>query len=176
MQAYHDTEWGVPCHDDARLFEMLILEGKQAGLSWALILKRRESMRAAFDGFDPEKMARYDDTKVAFLLQNDGIIKNRLKVTAAIRNAQAYLALRERFGSLDAFLWPYVENTPIIGHWTEMGDMPTSTPLSNRLSKDLKKLGFSFVGNTILYSFMQAVGMVNDHLLDCSFRRVPTGN
>lgn len=167
MQDYHDTEWGRPCHDDTRLFEMLILEGKQAGLSWSLILNRREGMRRAFDGFDPKKMARYDDKKIASLLADDAIIRNRLKVGAAVRNARAYLDLRERHGSLDAFLWPYVEGKPIVGRWADLASVPCFTPLSDRLSKDLKKLGFTFVGTTIVYSYMQAVGMVDDHIADC---------
>lgn len=167
MQDYHDHEWGVPCHDDARLFEMLILEGKQAGLSWSLILNRREGMRRALDGFDPERIARYDDQKIAELLQNDALIRNRLKVAAVVKNAQAYLNLRDRQGSLDAFLWRYVDGEPIVGRWADHERMPCFTPLSDRLSKDLKKLGFSFVGTTIVYSYMQAVGMVNDHVAGC---------
>lgn len=167
MQDYHDSEWGIPCHDEARLFEMLILQGKQAGLSWSLILNRRERLRAAFDGFDPEKMAGYGPEKTAALLQCDGVIKNRLKVEAAIQNARAYLRLRETQGSLDAYIWRYVEGTPIIGRWPAWQQAPCFSPLSDQISKDLKKQGFTFVGATILYSYLQAIGVVNDHVASC---------
>jgi DNA-3-methyladenine glycosylase I len=167
IQTYHDAEWGTPCHDEARLFEMLILEGKQAGLSWSLILRRREGLRGAFDNFDPEKMAHYDEEKMAALLIHDAVIKNRRKIAAAVSNARAYLDLRDRHGSLDAFLWRSVDGAPIVGRWPALTDVPTSTPLSDRLSKDLKKLGFSFVGTTIVYSYMQAVGLVDDHVANC---------
>ncbi len=167
MREYHDREWGTPCHDEARLFEMLLLEGKQAGLSWSLILNRREGMRAAFDGFDPERIARYDEQKIAALLQNDAIIKNRLKVRAAVGNARAYLRLREGGISLDAYLWNYVNRTPLVGRWADLAHVPVSTPLSDAISKDLKKRGFTFVGTTIVYSYMQAVGLVNDHVIGC---------
>ena len=166
-QDYHDHEWGVPCHDDRRLFEMLILEGKQAGLSWSLILRRREGLRRAFDGFDPERIARYDEQKIAALLRDDAVIKNRRKIEAAVGNARAYLKLRETHGSLDTFLWRYVDGEPIAGRWADLSRVPASTPLSDTLSRDLKKLGFSFVGTTIVYAYMQSVGLVNDHVADC---------
>lgn len=164
---YHDNEWGRPVHDDQKLFEMLILEGAQAGLSWITVLKKREAYRAAFDGFDPAKVARYDDAKIAALLANEGIIRNRLKVNAAIINARLFLEIQKQYGSFDAFIWAYVDNRPIVGHWEKFQDMPVTTPVSDRISKDLKKMGFKFVGSTIIYSFMQAVGMVNDHLKGC---------
>lgn len=169
-QQYHDTEWGVPVHDDRALFRMLMLECMQAGLSWSIILKKRETLCAAFDDFDPSPVARYNENKVAELLQNDGIIKNRLKVAATINNAQRYFELCERHGSLDNFLWSYVNYQPIINRWTEAGEVPSTTPLSDLISKDLKRLGFKFVGSTVVYAFMQSVGIVNDHLLDCHFR------
>ncbi|MBL26734.1 MAG: DNA-3-methyladenine glycosylase I [Rhodospirillaceae bacterium] len=165
--AYHDEEWGVPLHDDRRLFEMLILEGAQAGLSWLTILKRREGYRAAFDGFDAARIARYDDTKIAALLADTGIIRNRAKVNATIANARAFLAVQEERGSFDVYLWDFVDGAPIRNAWTALSDVPASTPVSDRLSKDLKKRGFGFVGSTIMYAFMQATGMVNDHLTTC---------
>lgn len=164
---YHDEEWGVPLHDDRRLFEMLTLEGAQAGLSWITVLRKRENYRAAFDGFDPSRVARYTDIKVQQLLANDGIIRNRLKIASTIRNAQCVLAVQEEFGSLDAFLWRYVDGKPIRNAWSDRHALPASTPLSDRLSKDLKKRGFGFVGSTICYAFMQATGMVNDHVTHC---------
>jgi len=166
-QAYHDEEWGRPVHDDRKLFEMLILEGMQAGLSWITILKRRESFREAFDNFDPHKVALYGEEKIAELLENEGIIRNRLKVRAAVTNAQAFLEVQAQHGSFDKFLWSYVDHTPIVGHPKCLEDIPATTPVSDRLSKDLKKLGFRFVGSTIIYAFMQATGMVNDHVTDC---------
>jgi len=164
---YHDREWGVPVHDDRLLFEFLILEGAQAGLSWETILKKRGTYREAFDDFDPGKVARYDAARQARLLENPGIIRNRLKVAAAIANAQAFLAVQEAFGTFDAYLWPFVEGAPIQNHRQSMGDIPAATPLSDRLSRDLRARGFKFVGTTIIYAFMQATGMVNDHLVTC---------
>ena len=164
---YHDEEWGVPLHDDRRLFEMLTLEGAQAGLSWITVLRKRENYRTAFDGFDPRRVARYTDSKVQQLLANDGIIRNRLKIASTIRNAQCVLAVQEEFGSLDSFLWRYVDGKPIRNAWSDRHALPASTPLSDRLSKDLKKRGFGFVGSTICYAFMQATGMVNDHVTHC---------
>jgi DNA-3-methyladenine glycosylase I len=154
-------------HDDNRLFEMLILEGAQAGLSWETVLNKRENYRAAFDGFDPRKVALYDDAKKAELLQNAGIIRNRLKINAAVINAKLFLEIQEKHGSFDRFIWAYVDNKPIVGHWEKFEDMPLTTAISDKISKDLKKMGFKFVGTTIIYSFMQAVGMVNDHLKPC---------
>lgn len=165
--AYHDDEWGVPCHDETRLFEMLNLEGAQAGLSWETILNKRDNYRAAFDGWDAEKIARYDANKVAALLGDAGIVRNKLKVAAAITNAQAYLRLRDEVGGLDAFLWAYVGGKPIMNAWKTSKDCPAKTPLSDRISKDLGQRGFKFVGSTIIYAYMQAIGLVNDHSVDC---------
>jgi len=165
--AYHDQEWGVPLHDERRLFEMLILEGAQAGLSWITILRKRDNYRAAFDGFDPHKMARYGERKVQTLLNNPGIVRNRLKVAAAINNAKMLLALQEQEGSLDEYLWRYVDGEPIVNTWRGLKEVPPRTPLSDAVSKDLARRGFKFVGSTICYAFMQAVGMVNDHTTDC---------
>src|SRR5690349_13963054 len=159
---YHDHEWGVPCHDENRLFEMLNLEGAQAGLSWETILNKRESYRAAFDGWDAERIARYDDAKVAELLANPGIVRNRLKVAAAISNARAYLRMREEGLTLDGWLWDYVGGEPLVNQWPD-GVRPTKTALSDRISKDLAKRGFKFVGSTIIYAYMQGIGMVSDH-------------
>ena len=164
---YHDNEWGRPVHDDNKLFEMLILEGAQAGLSWITVLKKRETYRKAFDEFDPKKVALYDDAKIAELLANEGIIRNRLKINAAIVNAKLFLEIAEKYGSFDKFIWEYVDFKPIVGNRESFENMPTTTPISDKISKDLKKLGFKFVGSTIIYSFMQAVGMVNDHLVSC---------
>jgi len=164
---YHDNEWGRPVHDDRKLFEMLILEGAQAGLSWETVLKKRENYKAAFDDFDPRKVALYDDVKIAELMANAGIIRNRLKINAAVINAKLFLDIIEKHGSFDSFIWAYVDNTPVVGQWESFEDMPLTTPISDRISKDLKKMGFKFVGSTIIYSFMQAVGMVNDHLKKC---------
>ncbi len=164
---YHDAEWGVPVHDDRRLFEMLILEGAQAGLNWITILKKREGYRAAFDQFDAEKIARYDDAKVAALLANPGIIRNRLKVQAAVSNAQAFLRVREEFGTFDAYIWSFVGSQPIVNHWQTLSEIPAETTESKAMSKDLLKRGFRFVGPTICYAFMQATGLVNDHIVDC---------
>ncbi|HTN66068.1 MAG TPA: DNA-3-methyladenine glycosylase I [Burkholderiaceae bacterium] len=164
---YHDREWGVPCHDETRLFELLNLEGAQAGLSWETILNKREHYRRAFDGWDADKIARYDDAKVATLLADPGIVRNRLKVAAAIVNARAYLLLREQEGGLDPFLWAYVDGAPICNRWRSMAEVPAKTALSERLSKDLARRGFKFVGATIVYAYMQAIGMVDDHLAGC---------
>ncbi len=170
--AYHDEEWGQPCRDETRLFEMLNLEGAQAGLSWETILNKRDSYRAAFDGWDAQKIARYDAAKVASLLADPGIVRNRLKVAAAITNAQAYLRLREEAGGLAPFLWAYVDGKPVQNAWKSLKDCPAKTELSDRISKDLAKRGFKFVGSTIIYAYMQAIGMVNDHCVDC-FRHRP---
>jgi DNA-3-methyladenine glycosylase I len=164
---YHDEEWGVPVHDERTLFEFLILEGAQAGLSWATILNKRAHYRRAFDGFDVERVARYGPRKVAALLVDPGIVRNRLKIDAAIQNARAALALRERYGGLDAFLWRFVDGRPIQNRWRRAESVPASTPISDTMSKDLRSAGFRFVGSTICYAFMQAVGMANDHLVGC---------
>ncbi len=164
---YHDNEWGQEQHDDRHLFEMLILEGMQAGLSWITVLRKRETFREAFDGFDPEVVAQYGQDKIDELLSNEGIIRNRLKIHAAITNAQRFLEIVQTHGSFDKFIWSYVDNTPIVGHYESLDQIPAKTALSDRISKDLKKLGFKFVGSTIVYSFMQATGMVNDHIATC---------
>lgn len=169
--AYHDLEWGVPLHDERRLFEMLILEGAQAGLSWRTILHKRDGYRRAFDGFDPVKMARYTEKRRAKLLADPGIVRNRLKVDAAISNARAYLELVREGGSLDAYLWSFVGGKPRTNRFRTLGEVPARTPESDALSKDLAKRGFRFVGSTICYAFMQAVGMVNDHLVSCPRHR-----
>ncbi len=165
--AYHDREWGVPVHDDRLLFEFLTLEGAQAGLSWITILRKREAYRAAFAGFNPEVVARFDGAKIVELLADPGIVRNRLKVESAITNARAFLRVREEFGSFDAYLWRFVEGRPIRNAWKSITDIPASTPLSDALSRDLKRRGFRLVGSTICYAHMQAVGMVNDHIVDC---------
>ena len=167
MIAYHDQEWGVPVHDDRTLFEFLILEGAQAGLSWNTILNKRQSYRAAFDNFDAEKIARYDKRKVTRLLADPGIVRNRLKVAAAITNARAFLDVRREFGSFAAYVWSFVEGRPAQNAWRSIKDIPATTEVSDRFSRDLKKRDFKFVGPTIVYAFMQAVGMVNDHVVDC---------
>lgn len=164
---YHDTEWGRPTHDDTELFEFLVLEGAQAGLSWITILKKREAYREAFDGFDPAKVALYGPEKVEELMANEGIVRNRLKINAAITNAKLFLEVVEEFGSFDAFIWGYVDGAPIVNRWESEDEIPASTPLSDRISKDLKKRGFKFVGSTIMYAYMQSIGMVNDHVADC---------
>ena len=164
---YHDREWGRPVHDDRKLFELLNLEGAQAGLSWITVLKKRESYREAFDGFDPRKIADYGDAKIEELMGNAGIIRNRLKINAVIINARLYLDIVEKHGSFDSFIWSYVDGKPIAGHWKSFEEMPLTTPISDKMSKELKKMGFKFVGSTIVYSFMQATGMVNDHLTKC---------
>lgn len=164
---YHDTEWGVPLHDDQRLFEFIILEGAQAGLSWDTVLKKREAYRAAFDQFDPQKVARYTEKKTERLLANPGIIRNRLKIASAIQNARAFLKVQEEFGSFDSYIWGFVDGKPIRNRWKTLKELPARTPLSDTISKDLKKRGFNFVGSTICYAHMQATGMVNDHLVSC---------
>jgi DNA-3-methyladenine glycosylase I len=170
--SYHDTEWGVPQHDDRVLFEFLILEGAQAGLSWTTILNKRETYRAAYDGFDPRRIAKYDDRKVAQLLGDPGIVRNRLKVASSIGNARAFLAVQKEFGSFDAYVWQFVGGRTLQGRRASMKEVPARTPESDAMSKDLLKRGFKFVGSTICYAFMQAVGMVNDHTIDC-FRHRP---
>lgn len=164
---YHDEEWGVPTHDDRRLFEFLILEGAQAGLSWDTILRKRENYRVAFDNFDPEVIARYDRRKMQALLHDPGIIRNRLKVDSAVKNAKAFLAVQDGFGSFDAYVWGFVDGHPKMNSWGAKAKIPASTPQSDAMSKDLKKRGFTFVGTTICYAFMQAIGMVNDHRREC---------
>ena len=169
-RTYHDTEWGVPCHDDRHLFMMLILEGQQAGLSWHGILKKMGTMRAAYDDFDPQILAAYDETKVEELLNDPGIIRNRLKIHAAITNAQAYARLCDTYGSLDVYLWSFVDGEPVVGNWETQDQIPATTPLSDEISRDLKRRGFTFVGPTIVYSYLQAVGVVNDHVRGCAFK------
>ena len=168
---YHDDEWGVPSHDDRHLFEMLILEGAQAGLSWITILRKRVAYRKAFDRFDPKRIARYDAKKLRALLADEGIVRNRLKIHGTVRNARAFLDVQREFGSFDAYLWPFVGGAPKINRPRTMKDVPPRTAESDALSKDLKKRGFTFVGSTICYAYMKAVGMVNDHLTTCPSRR-----
>jgi DNA-3-methyladenine glycosylase I len=165
--AYHDLEWGLPVHDDRTLFEFLILEGAQAGLSWSTILRKRENYRLAFDGFDPQKVAQYNDEKIAELLNNPGIVRNRLKIHAAVENGRAFLKIQEQFGSFDAYIWQFTGGKPIVNAWKMMSELPTETAESREMSKDLIKRGFRFVGPTICYAHMQATGMVNDHTVDC---------
>ena len=165
--AYHDEEWGIPVHDDRRLFEMLILEGAQAGLSWLTILKKRENYRQAFHQFDPDKIARYGANDIQRLMQDAGIVRNRLKIEATVKNARAFLHICEEYSSFAEYLWNYVDGVPIINSWQQLSDIPAHTSLSDQLSKDLKKRGCNFVGSTICYAFMQAVGLVNDHTVDC---------
>jgi DNA-3-methyladenine glycosylase I len=164
---YHDAEWGVPVHDDRRQFEFLILEGAQAGLSWLTILRKREHYRESFAGFDPERVARFTKRDVARLLKNPGIVRNRLKVEGAVRNARAFLDIQDEFGSFDAYVWRFVDGRPIVNRWRSLKQVPAVTKQSDALSRDLKQRGFAFVGSTIVYAHMQAVGMVNDHLVDC---------
>ena len=164
---YHDNEWGVPVHDDRTHFEFLVLEGAQAGLSWSLILNKREAYRKAFVGFDPKKVARFTDKKIAKLLENPGIVRNRLKVLSAVRNARAFLEVQKEFGSFDAYVWPFVGGKPKVNRRRGMKDIPAKTKQSDALSKDLKQRGFNFVGSTIIYAHMQAIGMVNDHVVSC---------
>lgn len=168
-RAYHDDEWGVPLHDDIRLFEMLTLEGAQAGLSWITILRKREGYRRAFAGFDPRIVSAFTDDDVARLLADPGIVRNRLKVASTITNARAVLELQTLYGSLDAYIWSFVDGVPIRNRWGTMNDIPASTKLSDTMSRELKRRGFRFVGSTICYAFMQATGMVNDHLTGCSW-------
>ena len=165
--AYHDNEWGVPVHDDQKLFEFLMLEGAQAGLSWITILRKRENYRAAFDGFDANRVARYDADKIESLLQDAGIVRNRLKVMAAVNNAQRFLAVQEEFGSFDTFIWRFVDGRPKQNKWRNKGEIPATSPESEAMSQELKRRGFKFVGATICYAHMQATGMVNDHTMDC---------
>lgn len=167
---YHDREWGRPQHNDVCLFEMLVLESMQAGLSWLTVLRKREAFRAAFAGFDPQKVATFDEQKIAELLQNSAIIRHRGKIVAAINNARCFCRIQEQYGSFDRFIWQYVNFKPLLGKAATVAELPARTELSDRISKDLQKAGFKFVGSTIVYSFMQAVGMVNDHLIDCEQR------
>ena len=164
---YHDEEWGAPVHDDQRHYEFLVLEGAQAGLSWSTIIKKREGYRKAFANFDYKKVALFDETKIEELLQDPGIIRNRLKVKSAVTNAQRFLEVQKEFGSFDAYIWQFVGGKPIVNKWKKMGEVPASTKESDALSKDLKKRGFKFVGTTIIYAHMQACGLVNDHTTDC---------
>lgn len=164
---YHDSEWGRPVHDDVKLFEMLILESMQSGLSWITVLKKREAFREAFDGFDPDKVAHYDEKKVEELMANEKIIRNRLKINATVNNAKLFLETAEKWGSFNEMIWRYVDFTPITGHWDTTSELPASTLLSDKISKDLKGMGFKFLGTTTIYAFMQAIGMVNDHLKTC---------
>ena len=165
--AYHDEEWGIPVHDDRKLFEFLILEGAQAGLSWITILKKRENYRRALDGFDPNKIALYDAAKTRALLADPGIVRNRLKIAATIQNAKSFLAVQKELGSFDTYVWQFVSGKPKLNRWETIAEVPSRTPESDALSKDLAKRGFKFVGSTICYAFMQAVGIVNDHTRDC---------
>ena len=171
---YHDEEWGTPTHDDTKLFEFLILEGAQAGLSWDTILKKRENYRAALDNFDPKKISRYDGRKIQTLMKNPGIVRNRLKIASTVQNAKAFLKVQDEFGSFDAYIWHFAGGAPIVNAWRSSKQVPARTPESDAMSKDLKKRGFSFVGTTICYAFMQAVGLVNDHLTSC-FRYAELG-
>jgi DNA-3-methyladenine glycosylase I len=172
---YHDEEWGVPVHDDRKLFEFLVLEGAQAGLSWITILRKREAYREAFDGFDPERVARYDRRRIERLLKNPGIVRNRLKIESAVTNARAFLAVQDEFGSFDRYLWKFVAGRPIVNRRSSMKAVPARTRESDAMSEDLKKRGFRFVGSTICYAHMQAVGMVNDHTVNCFRHRVLSG-
>lgn len=170
---YHDEEWGVPCHNDRVLFEFLVLEGAQAGLSWDTILKKRENYRRALDGFDPQRIACYDRRKIKSLLQNEGLVRNRLKMESVVKNAKAFLAVQAEFGSFDAYIWKFVGGKPKVNTWRSMKQLPARTPESDAMSKDLKKRGFNFVGSTICYALMQATGLVNDHLVSCYKYHVP---
>ncbi len=167
---YHDKQWGVPVFDDRLLFEMLILEGAQAGLSWATILKKRQNYKEAFDNFDVQKVATYDEYKIAQLLQNAGIVRNKLKINSAIKNAKVFMGIQKEFGSFSKYIWGFVDNKPIVNNYQDISEIPAKTELSDIISKDLKKRGMSFVGSTIIYAFMQAIGMVNDHEVDCFCR------
>ena len=167
---YHDREWGKPVHDDTKLFEMLILEGMQAGLSWLTILKKREALRAAFDGFDYRKVTLYDQTKIEELMRDERIIRNRLKIESSITNAKEFMKIQKEYGSFDRYIWSFVGDTPIDHQLKSEDEIPAKDALSDQISKDLKRRGFKFVGSTIIYSFMQAIGMVNDHVIDCDFR------
>jgi len=167
---YHDTEWGVPSHDDRYIFEMLILEGFQAGLSWNTILQKRENFRKAFDNFDYRKMAEYDEMKLNELLKNEGIIRNRLKINSTVTNARAFMKVQEEFGSFAKYIWNFTDNKRIINKWKELSEVPATSELSDKISKDLKKRGFKFVGSTIIYSFLQAIGIIDDHLINCPYK------
>ena len=167
MRQYHDREWGVPVHDDRRHFEFLVLEAAQAGLSWSIVLKKREGYRRAFAGFDPEKVARFSARRIDKLVLDPGIIRNRMKIEAAVRNARAFIIVQEEFGSFDSYSWHFVDGRPKLNRWKTMRQIPATSPESDAFSKDLKGRGFSFVGSTVVYAHMQAVGMVNDHLIDC---------
>lgn len=167
MIDYHDNEWGVPVHDDRKHFEMIVLDGAQAGLSWQTVLKKREAYREAFDNFDPKKVAGYDERKIEELLNNPGIIRNRLKVSSAIKNANAFLEVRKEFGTFDKYIWQFVDGIPMHNTWKTLKELPAKTPESDAMSKDMKKRGFNFVGSTICYAYMQAAGMVNDHTVEC---------
>lgn len=169
--AYHDHEWGIPVYDDRLLFEMICLEGAQAGLSWITILKKRDEYKRAFDNFSAEKIVVYDEKKVEELFNNPGIVRNKLKIKSVGTNAEAFLRIQQEYGSFSAYIWRFVEGKPIVNNWKNVREIPVSTPLSDRMSKQLKKDGFKFVGSTICYSFMQAVGMVNDHIVDCICRQ-----
>lgn len=171
-QDYHDTKWGIPVYDDKELFKMLILEGMQAGLSWLTVLKKMDAFCEAFDNFDPAIIINYNEKKELELLQNERIIRNRLKIKSVSINAKAYFEICNEFGSFSNYLWGFVDNKPIVNSWKSFNEVPTRTELSDKISKDLKKRGFKFVGTTIIYAFMQAVGIVNDHLIDCDFRRI----
>ena len=166
-EKYHDEEWGVPVHDDRTHFEFLILEGAQAGLSWSTILNKREGYRKAFENFDVKKVAAFSDEKIAEILLDPGIVRNKLKVNSAVNNAKAFIRVQEEFGSFDKYIWEFVDGKPIVNHWTEMSQIPATSEISDKLSKDLIKRGFKFVGSTIIYAHMQAIGMVNDHTTDC---------
>ena len=167
MREYHDREWGVPVHDDQRHFEFLLLEGAQAGISWSIVLKKRDGYERAFSQFDPGKVARYTEKRIAALTRDPGIVRNRLKITAAVRNARAFLSIQDEFGSFDAYCWRFVDGRPRLNRWKSMREIPATSRDSDAFSRDLKRRGFSFVGSTIIYAHMQAVGMVNDHLIDC---------
>lgn len=164
---YHDTEWGVPLHDDQKLFEFVVLEGAQAGLSWDTILRKREAYREAFDNFDVNKVARYSEKRIEELMQNAGLIRNRLKINSAVNNARAFIAVQEEFGSFDRYIWAFVDGKPIVNSWKDLSQVPARTELSDAISSDLKSRGFTFMGSIIVYAHMQATGMVNDHLVSC---------
>jgi len=174
MIEYHDTEWGVPLHEDRKLFEFLLLDNAQAGLSWQTILNKRENYRKAFDNFDPAKIARYNELKITSLLDNSGIVRNRLKVRSAVTNARAFLEIQAEFGSFDTYIWQFVNGTPIRNHWKTLKDIPATSPESDAMNKALKKRGFKFVGSTICYAFMQSAGMINDHRT-CCYRHAQCG-
>jgi len=165
--AYHDNEWGIPVHDDKKLFEFLVLESAQAGLSWITILRRREAYRNAYDCFDPAKVAQYSEEHINWMIENTGIIRNRKKIESSINNAKLFLGLQKEYGSFDNYIWGFVNHKPIINHFESMDEIPTSTELSDQITKDMKKSGFKFIGTTIMYAYMQAIGMVNDHLVSC---------